>query len=182
MAPHSSTLAWKIPWIEEPGGLQSIHTWQINRAWSTILSVSLSPCLDTMLIALWTCSYPLTACCWLCLIFSGVSTQSAWKVPSQELLALKLRKSWASPIRKIYLSNPRAGGLFPAVWVECGGWADHGGEGNPSVRGSLGQKSPPMLTPAGVLRYNFIKNHGGGGGKNWVIGIDACTPLILWVK
>ena len=24
MAPHSSTLAWKIPWVEEPGGLQSI--------------------------------------------------------------------------------------------------------------------------------------------------------------
>ena len=23
MAPHSSTLAWKIPWVEEPGGLQS---------------------------------------------------------------------------------------------------------------------------------------------------------------
>ena len=25
MAPHSSTLAWKIPWMEEPGGLQSIR-------------------------------------------------------------------------------------------------------------------------------------------------------------
>ena len=24
MAPHSSTLAWKIPWMEKPGGLQSI--------------------------------------------------------------------------------------------------------------------------------------------------------------
>ena len=24
MAPHSSTLAWQIPWTEEPGGLQSI--------------------------------------------------------------------------------------------------------------------------------------------------------------
>ena len=24
MAPHSSTLAWKIPWREEPGGLQSM--------------------------------------------------------------------------------------------------------------------------------------------------------------
>ena len=24
MAPHSSTLAWKIPWTEEPGGLQSL--------------------------------------------------------------------------------------------------------------------------------------------------------------
>ena len=23
MAPHSSTLAWKIPWTEEPGGLQT---------------------------------------------------------------------------------------------------------------------------------------------------------------
>ena len=23
MATHSSTLAWKIPWMEEPGGLQS---------------------------------------------------------------------------------------------------------------------------------------------------------------
>ena len=24
MEPHSSTLAWKIPWMEEPGGLQSM--------------------------------------------------------------------------------------------------------------------------------------------------------------
>ena len=24
MAPHSSTLAWKIPWTEEPGGVQSV--------------------------------------------------------------------------------------------------------------------------------------------------------------
>ena len=24
MAPHSSTLVWKIPWMEEPGGLQSM--------------------------------------------------------------------------------------------------------------------------------------------------------------
>ena len=27
MAPYSSTLAWKIPWTEEPGGLQSMG-WQ----------------------------------------------------------------------------------------------------------------------------------------------------------
>ena len=25
MAPHSSTLAWKIPWMEEPGRLQSLR-------------------------------------------------------------------------------------------------------------------------------------------------------------
>ena len=27
MADHSSTLAWKIPWAEEPGGLQSTKSW-----------------------------------------------------------------------------------------------------------------------------------------------------------
>ena len=27
MAPHSSTLAWKIPWVEEPGRLQSMGRW-----------------------------------------------------------------------------------------------------------------------------------------------------------
>ena len=26
VAPHSSTLAWKIPWMEEPGGLQSMES------------------------------------------------------------------------------------------------------------------------------------------------------------
>ena len=25
MAPHSSTLAWKIPWTEEPGELHAVH-------------------------------------------------------------------------------------------------------------------------------------------------------------
>ena len=36
MAPHSSTLAWKISWTEEPGRLQSMgslgvrHTWQLH--------------------------------------------------------------------------------------------------------------------------------------------------------
>ena len=28
MAPHSSTLAWKIPWTEEPGRLQSMGRWE----------------------------------------------------------------------------------------------------------------------------------------------------------
>ena len=30
MAPHSSTLAWKIPWTEEPGGLQSMQSWRVR--------------------------------------------------------------------------------------------------------------------------------------------------------
>ena len=30
MAPHSSTLAWEIPWTEEPGGLQSMGSLQLD--------------------------------------------------------------------------------------------------------------------------------------------------------
>ena len=30
MASHSSSLAWKIPWIEEPGGLQSMGSLRVG--------------------------------------------------------------------------------------------------------------------------------------------------------
>ena len=30
MATHSSTLAWKIPWMEEPGGLQSMGSQRVG--------------------------------------------------------------------------------------------------------------------------------------------------------
>ena len=39
MAPHSSTLAWKIPWTEEPGGLQSMGSLRIGHDWATLLSL-----------------------------------------------------------------------------------------------------------------------------------------------
>ena len=39
MVTHSSTLAWKIPWMEEPGGLQSMGLWRIRHDWATSLSL-----------------------------------------------------------------------------------------------------------------------------------------------
>ena len=39
MAPHSSTLAWKIPWTEEPGGLQSMGSRRVGHNWATSLSL-----------------------------------------------------------------------------------------------------------------------------------------------
>ena len=38
MAPHSSTLAWKIPWMEEPGRLQSMGSRRVGHDWATSLS------------------------------------------------------------------------------------------------------------------------------------------------
>ena len=40
MAPHSSTLAWKIPWMEEPGRLQSMRSLRVGHDWATSLSLS----------------------------------------------------------------------------------------------------------------------------------------------
>ena len=39
MAPHSSTLAWKIPWTEEPGRLQSMESLRVGHDWVTSLSL-----------------------------------------------------------------------------------------------------------------------------------------------
>ena len=39
MATHSSTLAWKIPWAEEPGRLQSMGSWRVGHDWATSLSL-----------------------------------------------------------------------------------------------------------------------------------------------
>ena len=40
MAPHSSTVARKIPWMEEPGGLQSMGSLRVRHDWVTSLSLS----------------------------------------------------------------------------------------------------------------------------------------------
>ena len=40
MAPHSSTVARKIPWMEEPGRLQSMGSLRVRHDWATSLSLS----------------------------------------------------------------------------------------------------------------------------------------------
>ena len=37
MAPHCSTLAWKIPWVKEPGRLQSMGSRRVGHDWATSL-------------------------------------------------------------------------------------------------------------------------------------------------
>ena len=38
-APHSSTLAWRIQWTEEPGRLQSMGSLRVGHDWATSLSL-----------------------------------------------------------------------------------------------------------------------------------------------
>ena len=42
MAPHSSTLAWKIPWTEDPGGPQSMGSLRVRHDWAIHFHFSLS--------------------------------------------------------------------------------------------------------------------------------------------
>ena len=39
MAPYSSTLAWKLSWMEEPGKLQSMRSLRVRHDWVTSLSL-----------------------------------------------------------------------------------------------------------------------------------------------
>ena len=43
MATRSSILAWKIPWMEEPGGLQSVGSQRVRHDWVTSLFLSFLP-------------------------------------------------------------------------------------------------------------------------------------------
>ena len=40
MAPHCSTLAWKIPWMEEPGGLLSMVSHRVGHDWSDLAAAA----------------------------------------------------------------------------------------------------------------------------------------------
>ena len=52
MAPHSSTLAWKIPWTEEPGWLQSMGSHRVRHDWSNLTQYS-NPISTNCTLASW---------------------------------------------------------------------------------------------------------------------------------
>ena len=47
MATHSSTLAWKIPWMQEPGRLQSMGSWRVGHDWSDLAAAAAAWSKDT---------------------------------------------------------------------------------------------------------------------------------------
>ena len=46
MATHSSILAWRIPWTEEPGGLQSVESQESGYDWSDLAHMQISLACD----------------------------------------------------------------------------------------------------------------------------------------
>ena len=66
MAPHSSTLAWKTPWTEEPGGLQSMGSRRVGHDWATSLHLQVIPIYlsFTMYYLFFYCNFILTCEMW----------------------------------------------------------------------------------------------------------------------
>ena len=59
MTPHSGTLAWKIPWTEEPGGLQSKGSLRVGHDWSNLAAVvAVSLWQDSVCLNLFLCLLP----------------------------------------------------------------------------------------------------------------------------
>ena len=68
MAPHSSTVAWKIPWTEKPGRLQSMGSHRVGHDWSDlaaavrIYAAGKRICRDPTLPSLWNLYLCLPGC------------------------------------------------------------------------------------------------------------------------
>ena len=88
MATHFSILAWRIPWTEEPGGLQSMQVQRAGHDWETFIHFFIVPCTGP---SLW------YACSWLQPVdfslvavhgFSSCSLQASLVVPCGFLVAV----------------------------------------------------------------------------------------------
>ena len=53
MAPHSSTLAWKIPWMEEPGGLPSMGLHRVGHHWSDLAAEGTKTTVNKRKLDIW---------------------------------------------------------------------------------------------------------------------------------
>ena len=78
MATHSSTLAWKIPWTEEPCRLQSMGSQRVGHDWTTSLHF--------LIVNLQCCVYSkvMCVCVCVCVYTASLVTQSVKNLPAMQ--------------------------------------------------------------------------------------------------
>ena len=109
MATHSSILAWRIPWTEEPGGLQSTGSQRVGHDWVTSLSLSLVAQMVKHLSTMretWVQSLG-----WEDILEKEVATHSsilAWKIPwteepgrLQSMGSQRVRYNWPTSLYSV---------------------------------------------------------------------------------
>ena len=55
MATHSSTLAWKVPWMEEPAGLQPMGSHRVGHDWSDLVAAAAADTSIVLMLIFWFC-------------------------------------------------------------------------------------------------------------------------------
>ena len=100
MATHSSVLAWRIPWTEEPGGLPSIGSHRVGHDWSDLAAAAAtkSQIIQTMWLPTWATRWPhWPRPAWWCkLEFSGQPSIKIYEnIINEALLRIKVLQLFA---------------------------------------------------------------------------------------
>ena len=119
MAIHSSVLAWRIPWMQEPGRLQSMGSLRVGHDWSDFTLLTLS-----------------SLCCWSVSreTFKGRSSESTFRQKKFNKQYKRQRKTKPTDQKKPTLRPPLYSPLPPITsrylqhpWQNSGTWASYHG-------------------------------------------------------
>ena len=145
IAPHSSTLAWKIPWMKEPGGLQSMGSLRVGHDWSDLAAAAAAAVtskvdsLFIFLLATWISSFVKFLCKCLAHFYTGLSASgyipfvsyTCWKLPPlcdlifhffYVYLFIRLRHGLSCGTKDLWCSLQQAGYLVAACSLTCSMW------------------------------------------------------------
>ena len=170
MASHSSTLAWKIPWTEEPGRLQSMGSLRVRHDWATSLFFSPS-CIGEGNGNRLQCS---------CL--ENPRDRGAWWAA-----VYGVAQSWTRLKRLSSSSSGLSGSMWNlccAMWDLCSAWALPRGSTLLSSCGERAQLSHGMWNlspPAGIeptspaLEGEFLTTRPPGKSPTWLFNQSSST-------
>ena len=101
MATHSSTHAWKIPWMKKPGGLQSMGLQRVGHNWAT----SHSPWTSIFLFIYWPSIAKFLFCCCGCCFYLRTCQLQIGTCPSTTNgpLPIAFASNWTTRAFAIYL-------------------------------------------------------------------------------
>ena len=105
MATHSSILAWRIQWTEEPGGLQSMRLQRVGHNWVTF----------TFALYIYICMYSLWEV--------GSCDYGGWQVPRSAVSRLELQESY-------WCGSKAKANRLDIQESHCFTWGAKAGEGN----------------------------------------------------
>ena len=111
MAPHSSTLAWKIPWTEEPGGRQSMGSWRVGHDWATSLSLLCIREGDGNPLQCSCLENPRDRGAWWAAVYGVAQSRTQLKRLSSSSSSSKAWLTWDTKTSKTALGNVQSGEL-----------------------------------------------------------------------